>query len=198
MTITHSDTSKTVTIEDTAILDFAYLHAVVKEGSSSSILVDSNITTDTSTFTLDLDGLYYLVSIKLPTTTPTVEDVFYIRNNVILKYSGNIEYSAADIINLESVGTSFENDIVEQFIIHRYNIIRNYNIVLKEIAKNINTCLINDSLNLIRDTLMMGIYILDILILDEQWNAAKIVVNNMQMCNGLTGVNTNLKCNCNG
>lgn len=168
MTITQSDTSKTITIEDVAVLDFAYLHAVVKEGFSSSLLIDSNITTDTSTFTLDSDGLYYLVSIKLPTTVPTVEDVFYISNNVILKYSGTTEYSAADVLNLESTGTSFENDLVEQFIIHRYNIIKNYNTVLKEISKNTNVCLTNDSLNSIRDTLMMGIYILDILTLDEQ------------------------------
>lgn len=197
MNITHTDTSKTVTLEDAVIIDFAYVHAVVKVGFSTATLIDSDIN-NTSEFTLTSDGLYYLVSIKLPTTVPNVEGVFYINNNVVLKYNETTEYSAADLLNLNSDETSFTNDIEEVFIIHRYNIIKNYNTVLKEIAKNTNICLTNSSLNAIRDTLMMGIYIIDVLVLNSQWNTANIIVNNMQMCNGIMGVNSNLKCNCNG
>lgn len=198
MVITQSDTSKKITISNPIEVGFGYVHAVVKVGFSTAILVDSNIVNSTSEFTLDSDSLYYLVSIKLPTTIPVVEGVFYIYNNVVLQYNDPTEYSVADLLNLDSEETSFINDIEEQFIIHRYNIVKNYNTILKEIAKNTNICLTNSSLNSLRDTLMMGIYVIDILVANEQWNTANIIVFNMQMCSGITNLSSNFKCNCNG
>jgi predicted metal-dependent hydrolase len=168
MTITQSDTSKVITVANPISNGFAYLHTVVKVDFSTASLVDSNIINSTSTFTLNADSLYYIVSIKLPTITPTESGVFYIHNNVILQYNDSTEYTAVDLLNMDFSQTSFANDVEERFIIHKYNIVRNYNTIKKTIAKNISGCSIDKSLSLINNTLMMGIYVIDTLVLNSQ------------------------------
>jgi len=198
MTITQSDTSKVITVANPISNGFAYLHTVVKVDFSTASLVDSNIINSTSTFTLNADSLYYIVSIKLPTITPTESGVFYIHNNVILQYNDSTEYTAVDLLNMDFSQTSFANDVEERFIIHKYNIVRNYNTIKKTIAKNISGCSIDKSLSLINNTLMMGIYVIDTLVLNSQWNTANILVHNLQICGNFNDLVNNLQCNCNG
>lgn len=198
MTVTQSDTSKKITISDPIEQGFGYVHAVVKVGFTNAVLIDSNVINSTSEFTLDSDGLYYIVSIKLPTIRPTQQDVFYISNNIVFKYNETVEYSVVDLLNMEASETSFANDISEKFIAHKYSIVKNYNFVNNELLKIPNTCTINTSLESIKDTLSMGIYIIDKLVENEQWNTTNIIISNLQICNGLNNITNNFKCNCNG
>jgi hypothetical protein len=45
---------------------------------------------------------------------------------------------------------------------------------------------------------MMGIYVIDTLVLNSQWNTANILVHNLQICGNFNDLVNNLQCNCNG
>lgn len=200
MIVTQVDTSRQIIITDVYGSEWNFVHAVVRVTTQLATLYDSSITDLSSTFTLSTDGLYYLVSFKLPLTKGITETGYYITTGKIYKWVGNVitEVNVIDLLNLSNEEYDFGLDKTYEFIMHKYSILKNISVINKTLAKITDTCLTNKPLEQMKDTLTMGVFVVNKLFEDEQWHNSNMMIEKLSICGGSFNINSQISYNCNG
>ena len=195
MDITQSNTSRQISISNLLLEGFNYVHCVVKLNPSNATLYDYTITDNSSSFALYSDGLYYLVSFKLPLSS-IISGKFYINDNKIFKVGTTLEYTPIDLLNLSDLEYDFGIDKEVLFLLHKYSLTKNIRLIKKYLDNN--NCSAKDPNKKLLDTLEMGQFVTDELFNEQQWNKLNIIMGQLSSCNNPMISNNSLPCNCNG
>lgn len=188
MTITQIN--NTITLTSTASVGFRYIHTVQKVTLTETTLISEVFTDGVSTFVLPSDGYYIITEIKL-TTTPG--DYYYITGDIVFSTVAT-EISVEDLLEVDITNTNIER--VDEDWFNKYNTNLYYiNLIKSKFTRTICSCsCLSRTDKLTLDTLMMGLTLIESLVINEQFNEANRIIEQLGVCNNLITSN----CNCDG
>ncbi len=191
MNVTSSQ--NTVTISDTELSGYKYIHVLQHVKVADDGLQNSNFSYTSSSFTLAYDGYYQITQIKLPTTPGTY---YYILEGVtdqIIDPNGDV-ISLDTLLEVDPTGTTIvktDQDYFTTYLLHEEYI----SLLTNKFVKNMCNCdCISKQDKLTIDTISMGLDLITVLSTYFKYNEAERIVEMLYNCLSIAPSN----CNCNG
>ena len=188
MNITQSQ--NIITITGTVTADYDYIHVIQQATIADTTSILESITNSISTKSLLADGYYQITEIKLPTTPGE----YYYTNGTIVYDPNGDAISIANLLLVNPIGTNIvreDTDFITVYLLNTYYI----NLLKTKFLNGISGCeCINKSEKLTIDFLTMGLYLIESLVIAEQYNECQRIIEQLGICSGVVTPN----CNCNG
>lgn len=175
-----------LTITSAVEAGYKYVHVVQKVTITADEEIISNVITESeSTKTLPGDGYFIVSEIKLRTDSG---NWLYISGDTV--YDNGIEVAIEDLL-LETGLTRTDTDIVNTYTLSTY-----YSDLLKaNFTKYLCGCACMSKYDkLTQDSLVMGMELIDLLIVDQKYYEVQRVIEKLSTCHNLVTSN----CDCNG
>lgn len=188
-------TNNIVTISDTLVTEYKYIHIIQLNEVSGPGTQYVVYTHDTSSTTLAKDGYYTLTQIRLPLAI--VAGTYYIVEGTSDQIIGPLgtPITLTALLAVDPTGTTIVKTTQNIF---EYYLLNNYYLTLlrKKFLNNVCNCSCISSIEkLTLDTLTMGTILIDKLVTNLKYYEAERIVEQLSICSGITTI-TN--CNCNG
>ena len=182
MTVTFNELTNTVSIVDTAETGYYFLHILAKITTEETTVSTSNITRATSSLSITTDGLYQVISIKLPETTSTIDEYYTNGTNIY-------QYDSVEIIPVSSMLTYSEK--TTQYVFSKFVVYNNLIETEKDILDLLYDCKSDPIKTRYRDILYMGLSVIQYLLDNSLYNEANRLIEKLQSCSTTTST-----CNC--